>query len=516
MYMKITIDKNTKTIPTDFSWQFGIGNDHAFQFHRKDVCEHIKSVHDELGIKYIRFHGIFDDDMLCYQRLSDYKPFAAVPYSNQIEEINFKQITDVFDNVLACGMKPFVELSFMPGALASGKKTGIRYLNNITQPKSLEKWAEFIKRFIRFLSDYYSDAEIEQWYFEVWNEPDLAIFFKGKQIDYFNFYAATAKAVKAINPNLRVGGPSSSACLWLDDFIEYCNKNNVPFDFVSTHHYPGDAFGNSFSMKDAFKMMSIAKNSAKNNIDLSDTMQKMFFHPEVYKKWSKGILEKLDEQVKKQVGEKPLFITEWNSMAVFASPVHDEKYSAAFVIKSCMDLKNQINGYMFWCCSDIYEEQFMLGKPFHGGFGLINNCGIPKPNFWAFKILSQLYPKRLDLPGICSEDIEYAVFTDGKNIQILLYAQNMDYYKNDTVKIELNINFSAKNVTAQFIDNNHCNPKKEWIAMGTPDILTPSQVRKIKESTDLKSENIPFESNETDTRIRLNMHTNDVVLISVS
>lgn len=142
--MKIVIDKNAKTVPTNFSWQFGVGNDHAFQLHRKDVCDHVKLVHDELGMKYIRFHGIFDDDMLCFQRLSDYKPFAAVPFSDNIDEINFKQIADVFDNVLACGMKPFVELSFIPGALASGKKTGIRYLNNITRPKSMDKWVDFI------------------------------------------------------------------------------------------------------------------------------------------------------------------------------------------------------------------------------------------------------------------------------------------------------------------------------------------------------------------------------------
>lgn len=165
--MKITVNKNAKTVPTKFSWQFGVGNDHAFQLHRKDVCDHVKLVHDELGMKYIRFHGIFDDDMLCFQRLSDYKPFAAVPFSNKIDEINFKQIADVFDNVLACGMKPFVELSFMPGALASGKKTGIRYLNNITRPKSMDKWVDFIKKFIKFLSEYYGSEEIESWYFEV-------------------------------------------------------------------------------------------------------------------------------------------------------------------------------------------------------------------------------------------------------------------------------------------------------------------------------------------------------------
>lgn len=513
--MKIIIDKTVNTTPTDFSWQFGVGNDHAFQMHRTDVCEHAKFVHDELGIKYIRFHGIFDDDMLCYQRLSDYKPFAAVPHSKQIKEINFKQTALVYDNVLACGLKPFIELSFMPSALASGKKTGIRYLNNITQPKSLEKWAEFIKRFITFLLDRYGKEEVESWYFEVWNEPDLAIFFKGKQKDYFKLYEVTAKAVKSVDNKLRVGGPSSSACLWIKDFTDYCKQNNVPYDFVSTHHYPGDAFGNSFSMKDAFRMMGIAKRSAKNGVDLTDTMTEMFFRPEIYKTWRKGVLKELDEKAVKEAGNKPLFVTEWNSMAIFASPVHDEKYSAAFVVKSCMDLQNKIQGYMFWCCSDVYEEQFMLGKPFHGGFGLVSNCGIPKPNFWAFKILSQLHKSRLALPESRNSDIEHAAFTDGEKVQVLIYAQDNDYGKFEKTEIELEINISAKSVTAQIIDNNHCNPKAEWEALGSPDILTKSQVAEIKAKTALKAEGIPFSASGGSTNVKLTVETNDVILLSL-
>ena len=108
-------------------------------------------------------------------------------------------------------------------------------------------------------------------------------------------------------------------------------------------------------------------------------MQNLFFRPEVYKTWRKGVLSELDERAKQQAGDKPLFMTEWNSMAVFASPAHDEKFSAAFIVKTVLDSAHLMDGYMFWCCSDIYEEQFMLGKPFHGGFGLINNEGIPKP-----------------------------------------------------------------------------------------------------------------------------------------
>lgn len=347
--MKIQIDRNGKTIPTDFSWQFGIGNDHAFQMLRTDVCEHVKLVHDELGIRYIRFHGIFDDDMLVIQNLTDYHYFRAMPWAGKIRELSFRQIANVFDNVLKCGMKPFVEISFMPKALASGKTIGLRYKNNITMPKDMSQWCELIKKFVYFLIERYGREEVRTWYFEVWNEPDLPIFFKGKQKDYFELYEATAKSIKNIDSSFQVGGPATSACKWLDDFIDYCEKYNVPYDFISTHHYPGDAFGNIFNVKDAIKMMKRTFDNAKNHIDLGDTLTDYFFKPEIYKTWTKGILRKMDEEARRTAGNRKLFMTEWNSMAVYAAPVHDEKYSAAFIIKSIMDLKGLMDAYMFWC-----------------------------------------------------------------------------------------------------------------------------------------------------------------------
>ena len=241
----------------------------------------------------------------------------------------------------------------------------------------------------------------------------------------------------------------------------------------------------------------------------------MFFRPDIYRTWRKGVLNELDKKALKQTNGKPLIITEWNSMAVFASPIHDEKSSAAFIVKTCMDTDSRLLGTMFWCCSDIYEEQFMLGTPFHGGFGLVNNCGIPKPNFWAFKILSQLRQSRLVLPESRNSDIEYAAFTDEEKVQVLIYAQDNDYGKSEKTEIEVEINTLAKSVTAQIIDNNHCNPKAEWEAVGSPDVLTKRQIAAIKEKTALKAEKIPFSLSGNSTTVNLSVETNDVVLLTI-
>ena len=202
-------------------------------------------------------------------------------------------------------------------------------------------------------------------------------------------------------------------------------------------------------------------------------------------------------------------------MAVYASPVHDEKYSAAFLVKSIMDLKGVMDAYMFWCCSDVFEEMFILGKPFHGSYGIVNNDGIPKPNFWGFKLLSQLYPNRLDLP-ITNDAVEYSVFVDGDKTQVLLYAHDFDYEKNDAFNIDIEVNCTANAVTMQVIDDTHCNPKAEWLKLGKPNLLTPAQVADIKAKTALREEPQEFAVENGKTKLSLQLRTNDVILITLS
>ena len=203
-------------------------------------------------------------------------------------------------------------------------------------------------------------------------------------------------------------------------------------------------------------------------------------------------------------------------MAVFGSPVHDEKYSAAFAVKSCMDLNNTLAGYMFWCCSDVFEEQFMLPRPFVGSYGIVSNDGIPKPNFWGFKLLSQLYPKRLMLPMRTNEPVEYAAFVDGDKTQILIFAQDQDYHKNEIHDITIEVNCNAKSVTQQRIDDTHCNSKAEWVKLGSPDNLTLAQVEEIKEKTRLRAEPLHFTAESGVTNLSVQLRTNDVVLITLT
>ena len=83
MDKKFTFRLNVKgkTVPASRAWQLGIGNDHAFQVLRTDVCSHLKRAHDEIGFRYVRFHGIFNDDMRILQSFADLAGFNALPHA---------------------------------------------------------------------------------------------------------------------------------------------------------------------------------------------------------------------------------------------------------------------------------------------------------------------------------------------------------------------------------------------------------------------------------------------------
>lgn len=202
--MKIQIDPKGPTRPTDYAWQEGLGCDHALQLHRSDMVEQLRFVHDELGIRSLRFHGIFDDDMWT---IADLRTFSPMPGGGRVREVNFRQCGHVYDNLLSVGVKPFVELSFMPSQLARNGKTGLHYKNHTAPPKDWQEWGDYIRAFIRFLLDRYGAEEVESWWFEVWNEPDLTGFFSGTQKDYFKLYEVTARAVKSVDPKDPGGRP---------------------------------------------------------------------------------------------------------------------------------------------------------------------------------------------------------------------------------------------------------------------------------------------------------------------
>ncbi len=213
------------------------GSGRAILSLRQSYRRDLKAVKRVAEFQYVRFHGIFDDDVGFYQEDAQGRP-----------EYNFSYIDQIYDGLLANGIRPFVELSFMPGALASTpERQAFWYHPYVAPPRDWDRWEDMIRAFAQHLVARYGIDEVSQWYFEVWNEPNIDFWAgKPKQETYFHLYDVTARALKSVSPRLRVGGPATAQAAWVSAFISHCANGNVPIDFVSTHVYGNDSAENVF------------------------------------------------------------------------------------------------------------------------------------------------------------------------------------------------------------------------------------------------------------------------------
>jgi xylan 1,4-beta-xylosidase len=197
-------------------WEHTVGSGHATLGLRADWQAQLKRTHDELGMKHVRFHGILSDDMSTVIDQS-----GSLLYS-------FFNADQIFDYLLSIGMRPFVELSFMPTALSSGDRTVFHYRANVTPPRDPADWSVLIRKLVLHWVERYGLDEVRQWFFEVWNEPNLTAFGTGEQQDYFVLYRYTVEAIKSVDRALKVGGPATAENAWIVDFLAFCGKNALP------------------------------------------------------------------------------------------------------------------------------------------------------------------------------------------------------------------------------------------------------------------------------------------------
>lgn len=174
-------------------WEHTVGSCHAPIALRADWQQQLRRCHSELGFRYVRFHGLLSDDV-----------GTVVTHKDQLL-YSFFNADQILDFILSIGMRPFVELSFMPTALASGSTTVFQYRGNVTRPKDYTQWSTLIHTLVSHWITRYGIQEVAEWFFEVWNEPNLKAFWTGTQDDYFTLYRVTANAIKRVDPSLRVG-----------------------------------------------------------------------------------------------------------------------------------------------------------------------------------------------------------------------------------------------------------------------------------------------------------------------
>jgi xylan 1,4-beta-xylosidase len=440
-------------VPLPHVWEQCIGSGHAPLALRADYQAQLLRCRTELGVRHVRFHGLLSDDMgtlLCERNELLYQ---------------FVNADRIWDFLLSIGMRPFVELSFMPTTLASGSATVFKYRGNVTPPKDYDRWATLIQTLGEHCIAQYGAEEVRQWFFEVWNEPNLKSFWRGRRSDYFTLYQRTAEALKSVDQGIHVGGPATASNAWITPFLDFCDANAVPVDFVSTHHYPTDAFGHPGDDTEAQLAAS-----------------------------SRSVLRDRARKTHRQARGHPVYYTEWNTSSNSRDPLHDEPYAAAVIVKTMLEATGLVDGYSFWTFSDIFEENYFPASPFHGGFGLLNLYGVAKPSYRAFELLHALGTDLVTAWTDQHPTVDAWVVRRAGGLTIMVTNHALPRHPIAAERVRLRISGIQEPVAATIarIDAHHANAKAKWTELGEPAYPNTSQVDAMHEASRAVEEGQPW------------------------
>jgi xylan 1,4-beta-xylosidase len=428
-------------------WEECVGSDRAVVGMRAQWQQDLELVKKFAGIKSVRFHGLFNDEMGVW-------PAGA-------KSPNFLYVDMVFDAILERGVRPYVELSFMPAALASGNRTIFWYKGNTTPPKEMKTWGELVGALATHCVQRYGLGEVRQWKFEVWNEPNI-VFWAGTKAQYFDLYRETALALKRVDKQLKVGGPSTAEAAWVGDLLEFCATEQVPIDFASSHIYADDP------QKIVF--------GEDHHYPIEEVMPRA--------------LAMMKQQIKgSKYPDLPLYISEWSSQ----NPAF-----IAHTIKVCNGLADILS---YWTFDNVFEE---LGapKPFlNRTFGLLGMRGVPRLSFHTFALLHKLGEIQLET----SDGPVLATRRSDGSVAILLWnlvldpkqrssmgdpmAQNEVQFLTQGATREFKLRFEAKGkhglVKVSRVDSEHGSFMNAYQNMGSPEYPTSKQIEELKRASQL-------------------------------
>jgi xylan 1,4-beta-xylosidase len=491
---QIVIDAQAPTTPRDHFYDLSVGSDYPGTLIRDDSLAQLKIAREELGFKYIRFHGIFHDVLGTY-KVVDGKPVY-----------DWTKIDYLYDKLLGMGIKPFVELGFTPQAMKTSDNSIFYWKANTSHPVPAQ-WAQLVEAFTRHIEQRYGKQEVQSWFFEVWNEPNLDGFWeKADQKAYFELYDLTAATLKRVDPALRVGGPSTAGAAWVPEFLAHARASGSPVDFITTHTYGVDG--------------GFLDEDGKGDTKLSPSPTAIV-----------GDVRKVRGEIAASYLPKlPLYFTEWSTSYTPRDPVHDSYVSAPYILSKLKGSEGQLQGMSYWTYSDLFEEPGPPTMPFEGGFGLMNPQGVRKPAWFAYKYLNQLGDQEIK-----TADAQTWVTRDasGSKMQVLAWdwqqpdqgnKSNRPFYTTvqparDGAPLNLNLQHlkpGRYTVQIQRTGFRANDPQTTWLEMGKPKTLSPDQVAKLQAQTLDKPETrqITVAANGT-ASLQVPMRVNDVVLVTI-
>lgn len=440
----VVIDANGPTHPFPHFWERMFGSGRATLSLRESYRNDLRNLKSHTAVELIRFHNILSDESGLYDL-----------DANGLPTYNFSYIDQIYDGLLDIGVKPYVELSFMPSKLAMNPKPHPFWYKPLpSPPNDYRRWDQMILALTRHLVDRYGLGEVATWYFEVWNEPNLD-FWNGNPPEetYYELYDHTASSIKAISPKLRVGGPATAQALWVDRFLNHCARNKIPVDFVSTHVYGNDTARNVFGTDENIGRYEMVIRSVRKVYD----QVKHSPLPDVEIHWSEYNASYMNEV---EVTDSP-FMGPW----------------LAHTIAQCDGLVTMMS---YWTFSDVFEEQGVVKQPFYGGYGLIAAGGIPKAAFNDFMLLSKLGTDRLEN---ASPSALVTRRSDGTlAIALWNYAEAEEAGSSHDFEIEIQNLAPDSKARITVIDRDHGSPLRFWREMGSPAFPTREEQARLRQA----------------------------------
>lgn len=435
----VRIDARAVGEPLPHFWEKAFGSGRAALSLRDSYRRNLGAVRAATGFQFVRFHAIFHDENGIYSR----DPAGNAVY-------NFNQADEIYDGLLEHGVRPYVELSFMPAEMAARPVVHPFWYHPIVAPPAdYRDWASLVEAFARHLVSRYGIEEVADWYFEVWNEPNLD-FWAGepKWESYLRLYEVSAAALKRVSPRLRVGGPATAQAAWTGRFLDECAKRGWPVDFVSTHVYandrPTDVFGGSGS---ADRRTMVVRAAAKV----------------------------FDEVHRSALPSTPIHWSEFNASYMNEPEVTDSSYIGPWLAETIAGVRGKAELMSFWTFSDDFEEQGVFKSPFYGGFGLVNAQGIPKASFHAFRLLHLLGEEALAGGG------EGALVTRRGDGRIVVALWN--YAEPGQTAPERTFTLTGAPEGAALVhrvDAQHGSAYERWKQMGSPRSLSRAQKYELR------------------------------------
>jgi xylan 1,4-beta-xylosidase len=471
-----------------------VGSDFPGTLIRDDSQAQLKLAVDELGFRYIRFHAIFHD-VLGTVRIEDGKTVY-----------NWSKIDQLYDDLLARHIRPFVELGFTPKALATSQSTIFYWNGNTSHPKP-EAWRGLVDAFIRHIEERYGKDEVRTWFFEVWNEPNLSGFWEGgDQKAYLELYDLTSKTIKSIDPALRVGGPSTAGAAWVPEFLAHVKQSGAAVDFVTTHTY---------GVQGGF-----LDEEGKSDTKLDPSPDAII-----------GDVRRVREQISASpFPGLPLYFTEWSTSYMPRDSVHDSYISAPYILTKLKASQGLLQGMSYWTYTDLFEEPGPPTAPFQGGFGLLNPQGIRKPAYFAYKYLHALQGASL-----WTSDARAMLAIQDGNVTAVIWdfeepdqkVSNRSFYtkpipSHAAAPVQLQLTHLVPNADYRLEVHRtgyHANDAySAYIEMGSPKELSVAQIAHLKELTrDLPETDNAVRSGPSGTvEFVVPMNSNDIVLVKIT